>query len=62
MLEAKKVILVDALKRHKGNLMATCKELGISYRTIHRNCEAWGIDVEEIRGWTRKEQTGACAP
>jgi len=55
MQEARRFVLVEALKRNQGNIVVTSKQLDVSARQIHRQIEDWGIDMTSIRSGSSTE-------
>lgn len=53
--------LVDAIRRHGGNVRAAAEELGVSYRTAHRMVTGMGLRQTLHRVRRRKVATQAAA-
>jgi DNA-binding NtrC family response regulator/tetratricopeptide (TPR) repeat protein len=43
-----KRMIVDALRRHRGNISRTARELGLTRRGLYLKMERYGLDVERI--------------
>jgi hypothetical protein len=47
--EARRQIIVDALAKHDGSVVAAAKYLGIDFGGLYRACKRLGIAVEKLR-------------
>jgi len=48
-----RLLIVDALRRHRGNRTAAARELGINPSTLYRKAKALGIELPEDDGRKR---------
>jgi PAS domain S-box-containing protein len=49
-----RILVVEALEKHKGNRTLASEELGINVSTLYRKLKSYGIDVPEGDGRRRK--------
>ena len=55
-LEAfERLVIVDALRHHRGNVSLACDDLQINQATLYRKLKAYGLDAEQYRD--RSENT-----
>lgn len=56
-------LLVDALKKSRGNMLQAARELRVSYRIVHYKVKKYGLDNKRFStGKTKKKTAKATAP